>query len=118
MALLWQVAYSAIKNTVDLDGAQIHWADEVGIKSYDHRGRGFAPKEKTPVRMHNPSYAKVNMISSVTNRGKLRFMCYRGSFTYQVFHKFLRGLIKDAKGRKVYVIVDNLRVHHAKKIKR
>ena len=36
----------------------------------------------------------------------------------QVYHKFLQSLIKEAQGRKVYVIVDNLRVHHAKKIKR
>lgn len=68
--------------------------------------------------MHNPSYEKVNMISSVTNQGKLRFMCYSSSFTYQVYHKFLKSLIKDSKGRKAYVIVDNLRVHHSKKIKR
>lgn len=110
--------YPMIKKAAEAGGAEIHWADEVGIKSHDHRGRGFAPKGKTPVRMHNPSYEKVNMISSVTNQGKLRFMCYGGSFTYQVYHKFLQGLVKDAKGRKVYVIVDNLRVHHAKKIKR
>jgi transposase len=110
--------YPAIKKAAEAGGGEIHWADEVGIKSHDHRGRGFAPKGKTPVRMHNPSYEKVNMISSVTNQGKLRFMCYESSFTYQVFHRFLRGLIEDAGGRKVYVIVDNLRVHHAKKIKR
>ena len=58
------------------------------------------------------------MISSVTNQGKLRWMCYEGSFNYQVFHKFLRGLILEAKGRKLIVILDNLRVHHAKVIKR
>ena len=116
---LWlEKEYPAIKKAAKAGGGEIHWTDEVGIKSHDHRGRGFAPKGKTPVRMHNPSYEKVNMISSVTNQGKLRFMCYQSSFTYQVFHRFLQGLIKDAGGRKVYVIVDNLRVHHAKVIKR
>ena len=110
--------YPAIKKAAESEGGEIHWVDEVGIKSHDHRGRGFAPKGKTPVRLHNPSYEKVNMISSVTNQGKLRFMCYESSFTYQVFHQFLQGLVKEAKGKKVFVIVDNLRVHHAKKIKR
>lgn len=110
--------YPAIKQRVQAEGGEIHWTDEAGLKSHDHRGRGFAPKGKTPVRLHNPSYEKVNMISSVTNRGKLRFLCYEGSFTYRVFHRFLKALISEAAGRKMHVIVDNLRVHHAKAIRR
>ena len=58
------------------------------------------------------------MISSVTNQGKVRFMCDEQKFTYQVFHEFLASLIKEAKGKKLHIIVDNLRVHHAKVIKR
>ena len=110
--------YPAIKKLAAEEAAEIHWTDEVGIKSHDHRGRGFSPKGVTPVRMHNPSYEKVNMISSVTNQGKLRFMCYDGSFNYQMLHKFLNKLVTESGGRKIHVIVDNLRVHHAKVIKR
>ena len=110
--------YPAIEELAKSEGAEIHWADETGIKSHDHRGRGYAPVGQTPIRKHNPVIEKVNMISSVTNQGKLRWMCYEGSFNYQVFHKFLRGLILEAKGRKLIVILDNLRVHHAKVIKR
>lgn len=110
--------YPAIKAQAEKEGAEIHWTDEAGLKSHDHRGRGYAPKGKTPVRMHNPNYEKINKISSVTNQGKLRFLCYTGSFTYKVFHRYLRGLIIEAGGRKLHVIVDNLRVHHAKVIKR
>ena len=39
--------YPSIKKAAQVDGAEIHWVDEVGIKSHDHRGRGFAPKGKT-----------------------------------------------------------------------
>lgn len=113
-----EVSYPKIEEEAKEQDAEIHWADETGIKSHDHRGRGFAPKGQTPVRMHNPSYEKVNMISSVTNKGKLRWMCYDKSFTYQVFHKFLKALIEEAKGRKLIIILDNLRVHHSKVIKR
>ena len=45
-------------------------------------------------------------------------MCYEGSFNYRVYHRFLRQLIKDAQGRKIHIIADNLRVHHSKIIKR
>lgn len=108
----------AIKSQAEKEGAEIQWTDEAGLKSHDDRGRGYAPKGKTPERMHNPSYEKINKIRSVTNQGKLRFRCYTGSFTYKVFHRSLKGLITEAAGRKIHVIVDNLHVHHAKIIKR
>lgn len=110
--------YPAIKAQAKAQGAEIQWLDESGIKSHDHRGRGYAPKGKTPVRKHNPQVEKINKVSSVTNQGKLRFMCYEGSFNYRVYHQFLKQLIKDANGQKIHIIADNLRVHHSKVIKR
>jgi transposase len=58
----------------------------------------------------------INLISSVTNQGKVRWMVYRDSFNAAVFINFLRRLTKDA-GRKVILIVDNLRVHHCAPVK-
>ena len=55
------------------------------------------------------------MISTVTNRGKLRFMLYRETLTAPVLIRFLSRLIRDAQGRKVFLILDNLRVHHSKR---
>ena len=116
---LWmEEEYPNLKERAKKEGGEIHWADEAGIKSHDHRGRGYSPKGQTPIRLHNPAYEKVNMISSITNQGKLRFMCYKDTFTYQTFHKFLKSLIHDSMGKKVFVVVDNLRVHHSKVIKR
>lgn len=40
-------------------------------------------------------------------------MVYKGGLNIDIFLTFLKRLIKDAK-RKVFLIVDNLRVHHAK----
>jgi transposase len=53
------------------------------------------------------------MISSITNQGKLRFMIYDGALNAAIFLMFLRRLVRDTD-RKLFVIVDNLRVHHAK----
>lgn len=110
--------YPEIEAAAKKEGAQIQWTDEAGIKSHDHRGRGYAPKGKTPLRKHNPSYEKINMISSVTNLGELTWMCYEERFTTRVFHRYLKKLIQKAEGRKQYVILDNLSVHHSKLIKR
>ena len=56
------------------------------------------------------------MISAVSNRGLMRFMLYDGALNAARFIAFLRRLIKDA-GQKVVLIVDNLKVHHAKPVK-
>ena len=57
-----------------------------------------------------------SMISAVSNRGLMRFMLYDGALDADRFLTFLRRLIKDA-GQKVFLIVDNLKVHHARKVK-
>ena len=56
------------------------------------------------------------MISAVSNRGLMRFMLYEGALNADRFIAFLRRLGKDA-GQKVFLIVDNLKVHHANKVR-
>src|SRR5215212_3589287 len=55
------------------------------------------------------------MISSLTNRGKLRFIIYEGSFSTTIFLNFLRRLVREA-ACKLFVIVDNLPVHRARRV--
>lgn len=43
-------------------------------------------------------------------------MTYKETMTAQVLIRFMKRLIKDAP-RKVFLILDNLRVHHAKMVK-
>ena len=54
-----------------------------------------------------------SMISSLTNQGKLRFKVYDGALNASIFLNFLKRLVRDAV-RKIFLIVDNLRVHRAK----
>lgn len=110
--------YPAIEARARAEGAEIHWADETGVRNHCQHERGYAPRGQTPVIDRSAKRFATNLISSVTNRGKLRFMGYEGSFTAPVFIRFLRRLIEDTGERKVFVIVDNLRVHHAKKVQR
>jgi transposase len=108
--------YPKIAQAAKAENAEIHWGDETGIKNECQYGRSYAPKGKTPVRTSMAKKLSLNMISTVTNQGKVRFMSYKGGMNAQVFIKFLKGLIKGAS-RKIYLIVDNLRVHHSKIVK-
>ena len=109
--------YPAIKAKAKADGAEIQWADETGLQSGENRGRSFAPIGETPVRRHKGTAEKANMISSITNQGKLRFMFYEGRFNQHVLMKYLKRLIKDAAGRPLVIILDNHPSHHGKALK-
>ena len=105
--------YPAIVKRAKKEKAEIHWADETGISNQANYGRSFAPQGETPVIPRPAARFTQSMISSLTNQGKLRFMVYDGALNTAIFLKFLRRLVKDAD-RKLFVIVDNLRVHKAK----
>lgn len=111
-----QEEYPQIAKRAKKEGAEIHWGDETGVRNDCQHGRGFAPMGKTPLVGNSAKRFSINMISSVTNQGKVRWMVYRDSFHAEIFIKFLDRLTRDAKG-KIILIVDNLRVHHCKPVK-
>ena len=107
--------YPAIATRAKAEGAEIHWADETGLSNQANYGRSFAPRGKTPVLPRPAARVSQSMISSLTNRGTLRFMVYDGALTAATFLVFLRRLVAGA-GRKLFVIVDNLRAHRARRV--
>ena len=112
-----QDEYPKIKKRAKSENAEIHWGDETGIKNNSQHGRSYAPRGKTPVRRTMGKRLSTNMISSITNQGKVEFMIYSGTMNADRFLKFLRQLIKN-RGRKIYLILDNLKVHHSKIVKK
>jgi len=72
--------------------------------------------EKPPIVRLLGNRFSSNMISSVTNQGKARWLIYRDTLNSKVFIRFLDRLSKDAS-RKVFLIVDNLRFHHGSPVK-
>ena len=108
--------YPKIKLQAASEGAEIFWADETGIRNDDQCCRGYAPKGKTPVLTTNGQRFRTNMVSAISNQGKIHFMIYQEKMNADVFIRFLNNLIEDTK-KKLVVIVDNLRVHHSKIVK-
>jgi transposase len=98
------------------EDAEIHWGDETGVRNTSQYGRSYAPIGKTPTKETMAKRLSLNMISTVTNQGKVRFMTYEGTMNSQMFIKFLKRLIKGAS-KKIFLILDNLRVHHSKLVK-
>ena len=109
--------YPQIKSKARTENAEIYWGDETVIRSDCQHGRGYAPKGKTTVIALCARRSSTNMIAAIANQGKVRFQIYDGSMNAERLIGFMKRLIKDAK-RKVILILDNLRVHHAKVVKK
>jgi len=109
--------YPAIRKAAKKEGAQIHWGDEMGMRSDHQTGTSYGLRGKTPVIPGTGKRFSCHMVSTVTNRGTLRFMIFKERFKADVFVRFLRRLIKSSK-RKVYLIVDGHPVHKSGKVKK
>lgn len=112
-----QSEYPAIAARAKAEGAEICWGDETAVSSVEHYPRGYAPKGQTPVLVLSQSKReRINLISAITNQGTMRFMMYRENLTGKVMIQFLERLIRDSN-RKIFLILDNLRVHHSRQVK-
>jgi transposase len=109
--------YPAIAAQAKSEGGEIHWGDETALVNTDVRGRSYAPKGKTPViKVAGGTREKFSMLAAVTNQGKARWMIIDEAFKADRLIEFMQSLVQDA-GRKVFLILDNLRVHHSKPAK-
>ena len=108
--------YPRIALRAKREKAVIYWSDETGVNNQDQIGKGYAPQGRTPILQQTARKFSASMIAAVSNRGLMRFMIYRGALNVDIFIGFLKRLTKDAD-RKVFLIVDNLRVHHARKVR-
>ena len=108
--------YPVIAKRAKQEGAEIHWGDETGLRSDDVRGRGYAPKGQTP-RLRIPAKREgLSVISTVTNKGEMRWRIYSGALNAKKLIAFLERLTRK-QHRKIFLILDNLRVHHSKVVK-
>ena len=108
--------YPAIAMKSKKENAEIHWGDETGLCNDSNHGRSYAPRGETPAIKIHPRCQRVNLISTVTNQGKVRFMIYKDKMNSQTLIQFMKRLIKDSD-QKIFLILDNLRVHHSHMVK-
>lgn len=109
--------YPAIRAWARRERATIFWGDETGMRSDHQAGRSWGRRGETPVIPGTGQRFRCNLISALTNRGKLAFMVFERTFTVAVFVAFLRRLLRHA-GRKVVLIVDEHPVHLAAAVAR
>lgn len=102
--------YPKIERRAEEENGEIHWGDETGVRSTCQVDRGYAPCGATPELKVGGSRFSVNLMSTITNQGRVRGMISTGRMTAAVFIVFLSRLLRRA-ARKIFLIVDNLSVH-------
>jgi transposase len=109
--------YPAIRRQAKQQRATIYWGDEMGLRSDHQTGTSYGRKGQTPVIPGTGKRFRCNVLSTITNRGELAFMVFRGAFNWQVFLRFLRRLLRHAPGL-VFLIIDRHPVHLAAEVER
>ena len=109
--------YPEIERRAYRDGAEILWADEMGLRSDHQAGRSWAPQGQTPVVKGTGQRFKTNVLAAVSNTGTLRFRVFDERFTGPVFLDFLKRLVRQNAGKKVVLIVDGHPAHRAKLVR-
>lgn len=110
-----ETEFPGISARAKQEDAEIFFGDETGLQNQTTCLRGYAPIGQTPVVRTEAKHIKINMLSAVSCRGKVRFVLYRENMNADKLIDFMRRLVNDSK-KKVFLILDNLRVHHANKV--
>jgi hypothetical protein len=92
--------YPSIREQARKWKAQIHWLDEMGLRSDHQAGRSYGRRGQTPVVLGTGQRFRCNIISAITNRGRLAFMIFPQRFTARVFLNFLVSRAWRRKTRK------------------
>ena len=111
-----EVTYPAIVKKAIEEKAEIWWLDQTGVRNASNYIKGYAPRGETPTIPVASHHIGVNMISAITNGGKLRYHFYRGKFNQGIFIRFLTRIIKSTD-KKVFAIADNSSTHHGLLVK-
>jgi len=109
--------YPAIGQQAKAENAEIHWGDQMGLRSDHQTGTSYGRRGQTPVIPGTGQRFRCNVMSTITNRGELSFMVFKPNFNGAVFLRFVRRLLR-LRRRKVLLIVDRHPVHLSAEVKR
>jgi transposase len=111
--------YPTIRKLATKEKAEIYFADETGINNQSYNPIGYAPKNNPPIVRVQTSRETINMLSAVSPSGLHRFMLYQETTTQQKLIEFMERLLKEKQKKKdkIFLFLDNLRVHHGKLVK-
>ncbi len=102
--------YPAIAQEAKRQRAEIWFGDESGLRSDYHAGTTWGVKGQTPVVRTTGARYRLNMLSAVNRRGKMRFMIEKRKLSAEVFCRFLDRLMAGIS-QSIILILDGHPIH-------
>jgi len=100
--------YPAIQHQAKSEKAQIFWGDEMGLRSDHAVSRSYGLRGQTPVIVATGKRFGCNMISAITNQGRLNFMVFKSRFTPRFSWNFSTGWYAKA-GERCFSLLTDIR---------
>ena len=98
------VEFPGIKERAEQENAEIFFGDETGVQNTANYVKGYAPIGQTPIVRVELKKMKINMLSAISNRGKLRFILYKDNMNSDKLIDFMRRLVRDTN-KKVFLVL-------------
>jgi transposase len=109
-----EVTFPNIKQKAKDEDAEIYFLDESSVNTHNNNGKSYSPKGQKPVVQTSGSRFKTNISAAISPTGIMKYMTYDTSMDGKLFISKMKYLVNSSKGKKVFLIVDNLRSHHSK----
>ncbi|MFI1184659.1 IS630 family transposase [Streptomyces sp. NPDC020799] len=108
--------WPAIRAKARSEGAEVLFADQVGIRSGHITGRTWGEKGRTPVVCRTGNRFSVNAMSAISTKGRMHFMVFTETFDATVMCRFLDRLAGHIQG-KVHLVLDGHSAHRSRKVR-
>jgi transposase len=110
-----QEEYPAIAQEAKRLRAEIWFGDESGLRSDYHAGTTWGRKGQTPVVRSTGARYRLNLLSAVNRRGRMRFMIEKSRLNAEVICQFLDRLMVGST-KPVFLIWDGHPMHKSGKV--
>lgn len=110
-----QEEYPALEREAKQLGAEIWFGDESGLRSDYHAGTTWGRKGQTPVVSSTGARYRLNLLSAVNRRGRMRFMIEKGGLNAGVICRFLDRLMAGST-KVAFLILDGHPMHKSGKV--
>lgn len=109
--------YPEIEKEARKEGAEIWFGDESGLRSDYHAGTTWGRKGQTPVVKTTGARYRLNMLSAVNRKGKMRFMIESKGLNARIICRFLGRMMAGCR-RPIFLILDGHPMHKSRMVQK
>lgn len=97
--------------------AEVWFCDESGLRSDYHAGTTWSPRGQTPIVHSTGARYRLNMLSAVNRKGKMRFMIESGRLNAKVMCRFLERIMVGSR-HPIFLILDGHPMHKSSAVRK